>query len=211
MGNLHRYYTRGRNPHGFWGRQALKAMNSTKHAALPEWVLPDIHVAPEARILDVGCGGGANIDRMLKLFPDCKVTGLDNSQTSLEFAKDHNYRSFVDKRCLFVGGNAVQMPLAKDGYDLVTAFETVYYWSSMLLGANELFRVLKPGGTCVIANELDGLQPSDKELEKRTGVMRVYTLDEIKVYMAEAGFTHIESRHDEQRHFICVTGRKPES
>ncbi len=210
MGSIRKYYARGRSPHGFWGKQALKSMNSAKHAALPEWVFAEIQVPKEARILDVGCGGGANIDRMLKLFPDCKVTGLDNSEFSLEFAKDFNYHAFVDKRCLFVGGNAVQMPLAKDRYDLVTAFETVYYWPSLLSGASELCRVLKPGGTCVIANELDGLEQSDKELEKRTGTMRVYTLDEIKVYMAEAGFINIESRHDEQRRFICVTGQKPE-
>lgn len=209
MSNLRKYYTRGRSPHGFWGKRILKAMNGDKHAALPEWVLAEIKVKPDARILDIGCGGGANIGRMLKLFPNSKATGLDYSETAIEMTKDYNYRAFVDKECYLVGGNAVQMPLAKDIFDIATAFETVYYWPSLLLGLQEMFRVLKSGGTCIIANELDGLQPSDKELEKRTGIMRVYTIQDIQVYMAEAGFTDIESRHDEQRRFICVTGRKP--
>lgn len=207
--NIRKYYLRGRHPHGFWGNRALKEMNDKKHAAMPEWVFGELKLNEDARILDLGCGGGANIARMLEKCPKGTVTGLDISQLALEKSKELNYHAYVDKRCMISGGNAVQLPLARGMYDVVTAFETIYFWSSLTAGAEEMFRVLKPGGMCVIANELDGLQQSDRDLEKNPGAMRVYTIDEIKEDLSAAGFTNIQSRHDEERHFICVTARKP--
>jgi len=71
-----------------------------------------------------------------------------------------------------------------------------------------MYRVLRPGGTCLIANEMDGLAADVRTFEKTVGGFRVYTIDEIAEYLANAGFTDIRSRHDETRHFICVTGKK---
>ena len=98
--------------------------------------------------------------------------------------------------------------LAKDSFDLVTAFETVYFWPILEEGLAEIFRVLKPGGTCVIANEMDGLDPNCRKMEHAVGML-VYTINEITEPLKELGFTGISSRHDESRHFICITARKP--
>lgn len=209
MGSLKRYYARGRHPKGFWGRSVLKAMNGSKHSALPEWVFSEVKLDKFSRALDVGCGGGANVARLLKLCPDCHVTGMDFSKLALEIATDFNYPAIVDGHCLVVGGNAIQMPLAREVFDLYTAFETVYYWASIEGGVAEAFRVLKPGGRIIIANEHDGLVPEDDALARAVGGMRIYSPDEISQSMEEAGFTDIESIHDEQRHFLCVTARKP--
>ena len=206
--NLRKYYTRARHPKGFWGFRIIKAMNGKGHAALPEWVLADLQINEDATVLDVGCGGGANIARLLAKCPQGHVTGLDNSTISLEGTKDYNYRDVVDKRCLVVGGNATQMPLAKNLFDVVTAFETVYFWPSLAKGISEVFRVLKQGGTAVIANEMDGLLPEYRNIENAVGML-VYTIDEITEALTKAGFTDIQSRHDEERHFICVTAVKP--
>ena len=207
--NLRRYYDRGRHPKGFWGLRALKAMNGKKHAALPEWVFSELQFEEGAQILDVGCGGGANLARMLKLCPTGHITGLDMSQLALEESKDINYHAYVDKLCSIVGGNATQMPLAKNMFDIVTAFETIYYWPSLQLGASEIYRVLKPGAVCVIANEMDGEEPGARALEKAVTGIRIYTIDEIIEDLSETGFIQIEPRHDEERHFVCVTARKP--
>ncbi len=206
--NMRKYYTRARHPKGFWGFRIIKAMNGKGHAALPEWVLADLQINEDATVLDVGCGGGANIARLLAKCPQGHVTGLDNSTISLEGTKDYNYRDVVDKRCLVVGGNATQMPLAKNLFDVVTAFETVYFWPSLAKGISEVFRVLKQGGTAVIANEMDGLSPEYRNIENAVGML-VYTIDEITEALTKAGFTDIQSRHNEERHFICVTAVKP--
>ena len=208
MGNRVRYYIRGRRPQGFWGRRALSIMNGKNHAAMPEWVLSELDIKENDTILDVGCGGGANIARLLKRVPKGKVIGLDYSQMALEVAQDLNYHDYVDKRCLLMGGNAMQMPLAKEMYNIITAFETIYYWLSLELGFSEIYRLLKPGGTIVIGNELDGTQEIDRKIERATNYMRIYSIDEIEATLRQVGFTNIKSRHDEDRHFVCFTATK---
>ena len=208
MANLIKYYIRASHPKGFWGRRALSAMNGKQHAALPEWVFEDLQVSEDANVLDVGCGGGANVARLLEKCPNGVVTGMDRSTLAMEISHDLNYRAVVDKRCFIIGGNVSQMPRAKDMLDLATAFETIYFWSSLDEGIEEIFRVLKPGGTCVIANEMDGHEANCRKMERAVGML-VYTIEEITESLKKAGFTDIKSRHDEERHFICVTARKP--
>ncbi len=208
MANQFKYYSRSRHPRGFWGKRIIKKMNGPHHAELPEWVFADFAIPDKCRILDVGCGGGANIRRMLELNPTVKVTGIDSSTLAMNEAIEENYRDIVDKRCLILGGNATQMPLAKESFNLITAFETVYFWSSLALGVKEMFRLLKPNGTCLIANEMDGLEKHVSDLEK-AAAMRIYTIDDIKEYLVHAGFVNINVRHDEARHFICLTATKP--
>lgn len=191
--------------------RVVKDMNSKRHAALPEWVFETIKPSSDARVLDMGCGGGANVARMLDMCPEGRVTGLDFSALALEVATDLNYPAIKDGYCVIVGGNAMQMPLAREVFDMVTAFETIYYWGSLDGGLAEAFRVLKPGGTIIVANELDGLSRESMEVSQAVDILRIYTSDEIESSLAAAGFNGIKSLHDEQRHFICVTARKPES
>lgn len=102
----------------------------------------------------------------------------------------------------------MQMPLAKETYNIITAFETIYYWLSLELGFSEIYRLLKPGGTIVIGNELDGTQEIDRKIERATNYMRIYSIDEIEATLKQVGFTNIKSRHDEDRHFVCFTATK---
>lgn len=210
MANLVKYYRRAAHPERFGGRRALKQMNSEKHAAMPRWVLEELEIIDNCRMLDVGCGGGANLNRMLAKNETATAVGMDISKLAMEVTREVNFHDIVDKRCLLLGGNATQLPLVRESFDLVTAFETIYYWHSMELGAQEMLRALRPGGTCVIANEMDGLDPDVRSFENAVGGFRVYTIDEISEYLKDAGFVNIRSRHDEERHFICVTAQKPE-
>ncbi len=211
MKKLYRYYNRGRHPKGFWGKRALNKMNGPQHAELPEWVFAELRPGPKDLVLDIGCGGGANIVRLFTMSPECGVTGMDLSLTAVEVATDLNYHVIKDGRCVIVGGSAAQMPLARDIFDLAIAFETIYYWPSLAMGFAETMRVLKPGGRFVIANELDGEGEEYRLMENEIGGIRIYTISEISQELADAGFINIEARHDEKRHFICVTAQKPAS
>ena len=209
MANLIRYYKRTSHPKGFLGKLALKTMNGKQHEALPEWVFAELQIKEDANMLDVGCGGGANVARLLKRCPNGKVTGMDRSKLALDVAHEVNYREVVDKRCYIIGGNINQLQCAKNLFDLVTAFETIYFWPTLEEGLAEVFRVLKPGGTVAIANEMDGLDPYYRKMEHAVGML-IYNIEEITESLKQTGFTDIHSRHDESRHFICVTARKPE-
>ena len=65
---LRTFFQNARKPGGLSGRIMLWAMN-WGHASLAKWGRSHVSPEPDARVLDIGCGGGANLAQFLKLCP----------------------------------------------------------------------------------------------------------------------------------------------
>ena len=131
MGLLSKIFSNTRKPEGFFGRMMVNGMNGGGHARLAEWGLSFVKVAEDADVLDVGCGGGANIARHLNRCPRGKVTGIDYSPVSVKKSREVNAAAIAAGRCKVVEGSADALPFEDVCFDLVTAFETVYFWPSI--------------------------------------------------------------------------------
>ena len=68
-------------PEGFLGRCMLRFMNFG-HAPLTNWGLTHVAFSDGMTMLDVGCGGGATLKRLLLRSPKGKVYGIDISEES---------------------------------------------------------------------------------------------------------------------------------
>ena len=66
------FFENTRKPVGFGGK-IMVAMMNLGHSAVARWGLQFLNTAPDAKVLDCGCGGGANIKTLLKLCPNGKV------------------------------------------------------------------------------------------------------------------------------------------
>lgn len=75
-----------RRPDGFLGRMMLRGMNNG-HAPLTRWGAAHIEWQPQWCVLDIGCGGGATLLRLLERCPDGMVCGVDASPESVEFSR----------------------------------------------------------------------------------------------------------------------------
>lgn len=95
-------------PQGFWGRMILRGMNCF-HASLARRGMKQVDWRPEWNVLDIGCGGGANVKRLLKLCPQGKVYGMDLSEESVAFARRHNAGE-LDRRCFIRQGDVCSLP-----------------------------------------------------------------------------------------------------
>lgn len=62
------FFENTRKPVGLGGKLMVNMMNIGHHA-LAEWGMSFFNPEPDAKILDCGCGGGANIKAMLKKMP----------------------------------------------------------------------------------------------------------------------------------------------
>ena len=83
------FFENTRKPQGFGGKLMTKMMN-IGHAKLSQWGFSNISVNPDAAVLDVGCGGGANIVAWLGKCGNGHVTGMDYSEVSVaESQKPH--------------------------------------------------------------------------------------------------------------------------
>lgn len=59
------FFENTRKPTGLGGKLMVLMMN-VGHRALSGWGLRFLKLAPDAKVLDCGCGGGANIRTLLK-------------------------------------------------------------------------------------------------------------------------------------------------
>ena len=197
-----------KNPKGLGGRKMCKRMNDGHHKELAEWGLKFIGFKDNSTVVDIGCGGGGNVARILDMFKDGKVYGVDYSKTSVKVATKLNKNAIKDGRCEIIKADVCALPFEKDSVDLVTAFETVYFWKNIKGAFGKIYSVLKNGGTFLIVNEADGLHESDKKWVDVIGDMIIYTADELVSVLKDAGFECIETGGVEERHWLYVKAVK---
>ena len=208
MGLLSKIFSNTRKPEGFFGRMMVNGMNGGGHAKLAEWGLGEVSIAESADILDVGCGGGANIARLLSRAPKARVTGIDYSPVSVKKSREVNAKAIAAGRCQVVEGSATALPFEEGSFDLVTAFETVYFWPEIEKCFAGVRRTLKDGGRFVIVNEDDGLSGNNDKWEKLIDGMHTYTPDELRTHLTAAGFRDIAVHTNDQHHWLCATAAK---
>ena len=208
MGLLSKIFSNTRKPEGFWGRMMVAGMNGGSHAAMASWGLDLANVPAEGEILDIGCGGGANLARLMDRSLRAKVTGVDHSPVSEEKSRKVNADAIAKGRCKVLEANVASLPFNDDAFVMATAFETVYFWPDIVRSFAEVRRVLIPGGKFFIVNEDDGLSGNNEKWEKMIEGMHTYTPDEQNTHLTAAGFRDITVRCDESRHWICVTAIK---
>ena len=200
-----RFWSNARRPRGIFGIYMVNRMNRGRHAILADWALEDFTIDSEASALDIGCGGGANIVRLLERCS--KACGLDYSRTSVRRASRLNSKAIRQGRCKVVEGNVSDLPFDAESFDLVTAFETIYFWPDIVNSYRQVLRVLKPGGRFMIVNESDGTDEWYNSWEDVIGSMHTYTVEEIERDLTAAGFSSVTITRGPGR-FIKVIGVK---
>ena len=200
------FFDNTRRPKGIGGKMMVAMMN-IGHRALADWGLRYLSIAPDAKVLDCGCGGGANIRKLIELCPQGIAKGIDYSAVSVQKARRLNQTAIADGRCEVVQGSVSEMPFVDADFDLVTAFETVYFWLDLLQCFREVCRVLKQSGTFFLCNECSGdTDKDDKWVEKING-MTIYKDFQLKAVLEQAGFRDIQI-HKNEKGWLCVLARK---
>ena len=159
------------------------------------------------RILDVGCGTGANLE-MLSQFGQAE--GVDVSDDALEFCRGKGLT--VQK------GLAEKLPFDDGSFDVTTALDVVEHLDDDIGGLKEMFRVTKKGGYSLIFVPafmwLWGVQDDISHHRIR------YTKSQIIERLKEAGFTIERATYANWTFFAPIlagrtlmklTGIKPES
>ena len=128
------------------------------------------------RILDVGCGTGANL-LMLSKYGDAE--GVDVSEDALAFCRERGLENVKL-------GAGEELPYEDGTFDLVTAFDVVEHMDDDLAGLTEMRRVLRPGGRVLLFVPafmfLWGLQDDVSNHRRR------YRLPELRRVLEQAGF-----------------------
>ncbi len=198
-----------REPRGKEGERFLEHMNAD-HEGMARWGTSKIAIARDHDVLDIGCGGGRNLEFFLENCPYGTVTGVDRSELSVDFSIKKNEKAVSEGRCKVLEADVSSLPFDDLSFDIVTAFETVYYWPTITDSFREVLRVLRMGGTFMICNEADRLDERTQSWVDRIGHgMRIYDAGQLEGYLKEAGFTDISVYNIPEEHWLCVTAKRP--
>ncbi|MBQ6139351.1 MAG: methyltransferase domain-containing protein [Methanobrevibacter sp.] len=189
-----------RKPVGELGDKLLDRMNES-HESLAQWGVSHLDISKDDIILDIGCGGGVNVERFLNMTEN-KVYGLDYSEIAVEKSTNLNQDAIDEGRCEVIQGSVSELPFEDNTFDIVTGFETVYFWPDFVNDCKEVRRVLKDDGIMFICNEAipDEEDERQKELIDLLD-MKIFSEDEFDEYLREAGFSDI----------ICFSKSGPDS
>ncbi len=113
------------------------------------------------RVLEVGFGHGATIERMAAAVRPGHVAGVDLSGEMCRMAARRNRRlrgeGVVDLR----QASADALPYPDAAFDKVLSVHTLYFWPEISRPLREIARVLRSSGRLVLAHRTDPEAPRD--------------------------------------------------
>jgi SAM-dependent methyltransferase len=132
----------------------------------------------DVRILDCGCGTGANVE-LLGRFG--RAYGFDLSEAGLRFGREAG-------RTRLVRASVTAVPFPSDAFDLVTSFDVLYSLQARdeRLAAAEMYRLIRPGGYALVnVAALEMLRGDHSVLSRE---VRRYSRSTLRRLLTSAGF-----------------------
>jgi ubiquinone/menaquinone biosynthesis C-methylase UbiE len=143
------------------------------------------------RVLDAGCGSGRLIPLICeRIGPAGFLVELDFASGMLELGRGKANGNNVT----FVPGDAHALPFRDDDFDRIIALALLPHLDDKPLALKEFHRVLKPGGTLVLAHQM-GREALDRLHGQSSGPVRHDLLPDraaLENLLAAAGFANIE-------------------
>ena len=182
------------------------------HASLAEWGSSHIKLRKDIIILDVGCGGGANINHFAQFATDGRVFGIDYSPTSVKVSKEVN-KKYIEEGIVEIRESSVSnIPFEDNTFDVVSGFEAYYFWPDLINDLKEIRRVLKINGVLLLVNE--GYKCENKEIRKivenwaKLGNFKLHSPEEYRDFLSKAGFSEIEVYEQKEKGWITAIATK---
>lgn len=108
-------------------------------------------VRPGMRVLDLACGTGDVVRAFARsACPPTSLIGVDFSQNMLKMAARSDFSSNQKSAPCWLRADATRLPFADESFDVVTIAFGFRNLQDPEAGWAEMFRVLRPGGRCLI-------------------------------------------------------------
>ena len=171
------------NPSGFIGKLLLNTMDMA-HGNVIKKALEPIRHDRSYSVLDIGCGSGYALKIMNSQFHDSCLHGTDISETCVREAELKNRKALHNNSFDIRLGNVATLFHESNSMDLVTAFQTHYFWPDIHQACREIQRVLKPNGLFILCGDLYKMKYHLSD--------RYQFIEEYPELLKEEGFSQIE-------------------
>ena len=189
------------------GRYLLPFIWNKRNASLNDSTLTQLELEANDKVLDIGCGGGYLIGKMIEQATVRHISGIDASAEIVEHCGSLFSRSikdcYLDIQCAKVDA----LPYSHDHFSKACSVNSIFYWPDLLRGLREIYRVLASNGLLVLTytskHDLDkqGFFPDDVRSyrdEEVTGALRSEKFHDV----------FLKQEADKHRSYSIVTARK---
>ncbi len=142
---------------------------ATTDAALTQRFLSALGEAVQKSVLDLACGPGILSAAIAKGARE--VVAFDLTPQMLKKAAQRCLEAGVDN-VTFREGNATELPFADAAFDAVVTRLSVHHFDRPGRVFEEIFRILRPGGSFVIADVISSEVPAEAELQNAIEILR---------------------------------------
>lgn len=152
--------------------------------------------APDATVLDIGCGTGRLMELLGQRVPNTALTGLDLAPNMLQQAAER-----LPATVRLVQGDAEQLPFADSSFQLVLSSSTFQWLDALPCCFGEVRRVLEPEGLFLFSLFGEGTLYELREswhqalvnagrgaAEHHTGVHRFHDSEQVRDALELSGF-----------------------
>ncbi|TMQ81484.1 methyltransferase domain-containing protein [Actinomadura soli] len=134
--------------HGYSGREARRLGDQAD--ALADLLHDGTSHPPGSRVLEVGCGVGAQTVHLLARSPGAHLTAVDVSSASLDQARARVAASRPGARVRWRRGDLHDLPFPDDAFDHLFVCFVLEHLPDPRAALAGLRRVLRPGGTVTV-------------------------------------------------------------
>ncbi len=117
-------------------------------------VFPGLRLPDSGRLLELGCGVGAQLKRIAVLKPGLELFGIDLNHGHLLAAGDHLSEEIGEDRVHLLRANAARPPFAAQSFDHIITIWMLEHVPDPGLIIDQTVRLLRPGGT-LVCTEVD--------------------------------------------------------
>ncbi len=117
-----------------------------------------------AKILDLGCGTGLELEYYFKINPSASITGIDLAPKMLKRLKS----KFSDKDITLILGSYFDVPLEISFYDAAVSVESLHHFTKeeKIPLYKKLFNSLKDGGYFILTDYFAASKDEEKQFRK---------------------------------------------
>ena len=140
--------------HGFSPVEQARLRSQARFAE--HTIYKNVNFSSTKKVLEVGCGVGAQSEILLRRFPDIKLTGIDLSDKQLAAAKESLSKlSYADNRFDLRQMNAENLTFTTENFDGAFLCFVLEHVPDPRRVLSEVRRVLAPGGIVYITEVLN--------------------------------------------------------
>jgi arsenite methyltransferase len=172
-----------------WARAGKGESMERGHRPVGEQAIARMRVAPDSRVLDVGCGSGWATRLLADYAFNGRVTGIDISDEMVRVARESSQSC---QNVNFEVASAEQLPFDDQEFTHAFSMESLYYYRNIPKAVAEIYRVMGKGGLfCAVVDLYWENEATHQWIDTLKVPVELLSVDDYRALFLDAGFTNI--------------------